>query len=507
MDLWTVRGRAERVVTSRFGIRPNHPCRAHVCRGMEITRRTVLGAGAALPLVAAPALAGAATTSGPSPRDWAELDSALRGSIARPGSSSYSSRVPLFDPRWDFRRPAAVARVLSTRDVATCVTFARDHGLRVTGRSGGHSYVGASATSGSLVVDTRSLRNVVLRSGDAQTIVGAGAGLYSVHAALAQRGRSIPTGTCPTVGTAGLTLAGGLGVDSRRYGLTADRLVGATVVDGRGRIHEVDASHESDLYWALRGGGSGVGLVTMLTYRTIPAASMGFFSLSFPASSAATVLRRWPEWLATQPRDTWANAHVDVSGSSLSVRIFGVSPAGRQDVRAASLRQGIGITPTRTSTTSRSHLEAVKYLGGGSTTPRTRCAAGSDIIARMTTGTADAIVSAMRSAGSRGLAAAAILDPLDGAVSSPSTGATPFPWRSHTASVQWYVGLPSSATSSSYAAAHDWIGLAHERLGGRSVGGYIGYLESGRTRRDYLADNATRHTQVSAAYDPDGVIL
>lgn len=480
----------------------NHDRARRVGRIMDISRRTVLGAGAALPFVAPQA-----ASAGPSPTDWADLDAAIRGSIARPGSSLYSSRRTLFDPRWDFRRPAAIARVLSTRDVATCVEFARAHGLQVTGRSGGHSYVGASATTGALVVDTRSLRTVSLTPWRTQTTVGAGAGLYSVHEALAGHGRSIPTGTCPTVGTAGLTLAGGLGVDSRRYGLTADRLVRATVVDGRGRIRTVDAAHDADLYWALRGGGSGAAIVTSFTYRTIPATSMGFFTLSYPASAAATVVRRWAAWMAEQPSDTWANAHVDVSGSSLSVRVFGVCPAGRQDSRAASARSAIGVTPLRTSTTSRTHLAAVAYLGGGTTTPRTRFVAGSDIVRVMTSGTAGAVVEAMRSAASRGLAAAAILDPLDGAVRTLGATDTPFPWRGHTASVQWYVGMSSDAGSTHYSRARSWLAHAHDLMGTRSSGGYLGYLEAGRPQREYLSTNATRHARVRGTYDPDAVIL
>lgn len=474
---------------------------------MEITRRTVLGAGAALPFAAVPTMATAAVAAGPSPSDWADLNGALRGSVGLPGSTSYRNRMPLFDPHWDFRRPAAVARVLSSKDVATCVTFAKDHGLQVTGRSGGHSYVGASATTGSLVIDTRSLRTVTVSPGRTQTTVGAGANLYSVHVKLSDSGLSLPTGTCPTVGTAGLTLAGGLGVDSRRYGLTADRLVRATVVDGKGRVRTVDATHDPEIFWALRGGGSGAVLVTSLTYRTIPARSMGFFSLTFPASSAATVVRRWAGWIADQPRDTWANAHVDTAGSSISVRVFGVCPAGRQDARAASLRKAIGVTPTRTSTTSRTHLDAVEYLGGGSTTPRTKFVAGSDIVRVMTSGTADAVVSAMRSAASRGLSASAILDPLDGAVASPAATDTPFPWRSHTASVQWYVGLPSSTTATHYSRARSWIARAHDLMGSRSSGGYLGYVESGRRLGAYLAGNEYRHTRVRATYDPDRVIL
>lgn len=481
---------------------------SRVCSSMEITRRTVLGAGAALPLAAASTqLAAAGTRAGPSPADWSDLDASLRGSVARPGSANYRSRAPLFDPHWDFRRPAAVARVLSSSDVARCITFARDHGLKVTARSGGHSYTGASATTGALVIDTRSLRAVSLTPGPTQTTVGPGAGLYQVHAALAPDGRSIPTGTCPTVGAAGLGLVGGLGVDSRRYGLTADRLVRASVVDGRGRIRSVSASTDADLFWALRGGGSGAGIVTSLTYRTIPARSMGFFSLTFPASSTSLVLRRWASWLAGQPRDTWANAHVDTAGSSISVRIFGVCPAGSQDARAASLRRAVGVTPTRTSTTSRVFMDAVRYLGGGSSTPRTSFVAGSDILKAVSASAADAIEDAMRSAASRGLSASAILDPLDGAITETGGTATPFPWRSHTASVQWYVGLPTGAGAARYSAARGWITSAHDRLGSRSSGGYLGYVESGRPLQDYLSGNVTRLVRVRAQADPDGVIL
>lgn len=471
---------------------------------MDITRRAVLGAGAALPF--ASTVPGAAAASGPTPADWKELGGALRGSLALPGSTNYRSRAPLFDPRWDFRRPAAVARVLLTQDVATCVEFARDHGLQVTARSGGHSYTGASATTGSLVIDTRSLRTVDLTPGGTQATIAAGADLYSVNETLAADARSIPGGTCPTVGAAGLSLVGGLGVDSRRVGLTADRLVRATVVDGQGRIRRVDADTDADLFWALRGGGSGVGVVTSLTYRTVGAPRRGFFSLDFPASSAATVVRGWGAWIKEQPGDTWANAHVDSSGGVLSVRVFGVCPAGREDSRAASLRSAIGVTPTGTSTTTRSYLDGVEYLGGGTTTPRTRFVAGSDVLALVTTGAADAVEEAMRSV-PEGLAASAILDPLDGEITAMAKGDTAFPWRDHAASVQWYVGMPSAPDSDQYAAAEAWVQQAHDLLGSRSAGGYLGYVESGRPLEDYLDTNADRLGRVRRAHDPNGVIL
>lgn len=473
---------------------------------MDITRRTVIGAGAALPLAAASSAFAAPTVTGPSPGDWADLDATLAGSASLPGSSRYESRVPLFDPHWDSRRPAALARVLSRQDIATCISFARDHGLRVTGRSGGHSYIGASSVTGTLVIDSRSYAKVYRPADRSLTTVQAGANLYSVHAAMSQYGRSIPTGTCPTVGSAGLTLVGGLGVDSRRYGLTVDRLVGATVVDGQGRIRKVDASHDPDLFWSLRGGGSGAAMVADFTYRTIPATSMGFFNVTFPASSAARVIQRWGDWMVEQPRDTWANAHVDTAGSSLSVRVFGVAPVGQEASRAASLRRAVGVTPLRTSTTSRSHMDAIRYLGGGSTTPRTRFAAGSDILRTMTADAGDAVEAAMRMAIERGLSASAILDPLDGATGDPAMAATAFPWRNHAASIQWYVGL-KGGTSSEYSAAHSWIGRAHGLMGAMSRGGYLGYVEHVRVMDDYLAGNEPRRVAARNRYNPDGIII
>lgn len=472
---------------------------------MDISRRSVIAVGATVPLAAAagPAFA-APPVTGPSPSDWADLDAALRGSLALPGSAAYRSRVPLFDPRWDSRRPAALARILSSRDIATCIAFARDHGLKVTARSGGHSFVGASSRTGALVIDTRGYASVRLSPHRSQVTVRAGADLYSVHATIAAHGRSIPTGTCPSVGSAGLTLAGGLGVDSRRYGLTVDRLVAATVVDGSARIHHVDATHRPDLFWSLRGGGAGTAMVADLTYRTIPARSMGFFTVTFPASSAARVVKRWTEWMAEQPRDTWANAHVDTAGSSLSVRVFGVCPVGQEGARATSVRHAVGVTPVRTSTTTRSHMDGIRYLGGGSSTPRTRFAAGSDILEVVTTGGAEAVEAAMRSAASRNLGASAILDPLDGAVSDPSTSATVFPWRHHSASIQWYVGVSSSG---GYSRAFDWISHAHDLLGARSRGGYLGYLESGRGLLPYVRGNGRRLTDTRRAYDPGAIIL
>ena len=470
---------------------------------MSISRRTVLGAGAALPLLAGKSSLPAAAASGPSPGDWKDLARSITGGVNLPGSARYASQRKLFDPYWDARRPAAIARVRDADDVATCVKFAKDHGLDIAARSGGHSYTGRSARNGALIIDTRSMRAVSLGSGGDRATIEAGAKLWTVHEELAKGDRSVPTGTCPTVGASGLSLVGGLGVDSRRYGLMSDRLVSATVVDGRGRVLTVDQDTEPDLFWAIRGGGWGTGIVTEMTYRTIPARGMGFFNASFPSSTTVDTLAQWRQWLADQPGSTWSNAHLDVSGSSVSLRIFGVTPVGKEKAGLASLRKAISAHATKTSTTSRDFLGAVEYLGGGKTSPRTGFVAGSDILRGVTRGRTAAIEKAMHWAATRGLSAAAILDPLDGAVSDAKTGDSAFPWRYHAASVQWYVGTGSSAQRQ---AALGWIRDVHELLGDRSSGGYLGYVEPGTSIERYLGTNASRFRKIRSTYDPDDVI-
>lgn len=473
---------------------------------MNITRRTVLGAAAAVPVAAMSTAHGAPVASVPTTSDWADLAAAMRGSVALPGSAKYTRRAPLFDPRWDSRTPAAIARVVESEDVAACVQFARDHGLKVTARSGGHSYTGASARNDALVIDTRSMTSTSVATDGSAARVGPGANLYAVYEALSAKSVTIPGGTCPTVGVSGLSLVGGLGVDSRTVGLTADNLLQATVVDGTGRIRRVDEDTDADLFWALRGGGAGVGIVTSLKYTTMAAPKRGFFSLSFSGSRAVRVVKRWGTWIQEQPRDTWANATVNSSGGSLTVRVFGVCPAGKEDARATSLRKVMGITPTDSSTTTRSYLDGVSYLGGGTTTPRTRFVAGSEILPAVTTEASEAIEEAM-SAVPSGVSAAAILDALDGAVSDVAKGATAFPWRDHAASVQWYVGMPESPSSSQYATARNWIQKAHGLLDTHSDGGYFGYIESGRTTRDYIGTNTDRLVEARKTYDPDGIVV
>jgi FAD/FMN-containing dehydrogenase len=186
-------------------------------------------------------------------------------------------------------RSAAMLPCATPADVAAALARARRERQAVAVRGGGHCFAGRSSTTG-IVIDVSPMTGVRV-DGD-RAVIGAGTRLAEVYDRLAAHGRTIPAGCGPTVGIAGLTLGGGLGILGRRYGLTCDSLLTATVVTAGGE--PVDA--DDDLLWALRGGGA-PGVVTALTFRTVPAPDSTAFRLTFPARAAADVLDAWQHTL------------------------------------------------------------------------------------------------------------------------------------------------------------------------------------------------------------------
>jgi FAD/FMN-containing dehydrogenase len=139
----------------------------------------------------------------------------------------------LYDPRWDGVQPAAVVEAAVEEDVATALAFAGRFGLPVRARSGGHSFAGASILDSGLIVSTTAMNQVDYDAGSQQVTIGAGTQLIDMYAGLDADGRTVPSGTCPTVGVSGLTMGGGLGAEMRGYGLTCDTVRAAIVVTPR----------------------------------------------------------------------------------------------------------------------------------------------------------------------------------------------------------------------------------------------------------------------------------
>src|SRR5262245_51036498 len=233
------------------------------------------------------------------------LQAAIAGEVILPDSQEYESARKPAMARFHHIRPRAVVRCRTAHDVAETISFAQRTGLPTATRSGGHCFAGRSSTEG-IVIDVAPMKAVSVLGGVAT--VGAGARLGDVYDSLNKHDLTIPAGSCPSVGIAGLTLGGGLGILGRKYGLTSDHMLAAQVVLADGRIVECDDDRDQELFWALRGAGSGnFGVVTSLVFRTRPASSATNLHFAWPYSRAAAVIDAWQAWAPDAPDDLYTS--------------------------------------------------------------------------------------------------------------------------------------------------------------------------------------------------------
>ncbi|EWM11355.1 FAD-binding oxidoreductase [Kutzneria sp. 744] len=238
------------------------------------------------------------------------LARALTGRLVTPSDAEYARAKLAFLALYDDRRPAAIAWCETEADVQRCVEFAATQGIPVAARSGGHSYAGYSTPDGGLIIDVSHLDTVEVRA-DGAAIVGAGARMAGVYAGIGRAGRMLSAGTCPTVGIAGLTLGGGIGVLGRKCGLASDQLIAARIVTADGTARTVSETQEPDLFWALRGGGGGnFGVVTSFTFRTTPAEPLTVWSLDYTPDRRPQILDAWQEWQKQVPDEMWSQCRV-----------------------------------------------------------------------------------------------------------------------------------------------------------------------------------------------------
>ncbi len=200
------------------------------------------------------------------------------------------------------RRPAAIVRAKDRDDVVATVRFAADHDILLAVRGGGHSLPGLSTCDDGIVLDLAAINAVVVDPAQRVATVGGGAHLGDLDRAGTAHGLVTPAGVVSHTGVGGLTLGGGMGWLGRRLGLTIDNLLGVEIVLADGRIVDVDAEHEPELFWGLRGGGGNFGVVTSFRFRMHPLGDVVVGSWEFPAGSAADVLRRYEQLAAEAPR-------------------------------------------------------------------------------------------------------------------------------------------------------------------------------------------------------------
>jgi FAD/FMN-containing dehydrogenase len=195
-----------------------------------------------------------------------QLTSSLEGRAVSPEDADYEEVRSIWNAMID-TRPALIVQCAGAADVARCVTFAREQGIQISVRGGGHNIAGSSLATDALTIDLSTLCDVDVRTEAGTVRVSPGATLGDLDGATAPHGLAVPVGINSTTGVAGLTLGGGFGWLSRRLGLTVDSLLSADVVTAEGELVTCDAERMPDLFWALRGGGGNFGVVTSFTFR------------------------------------------------------------------------------------------------------------------------------------------------------------------------------------------------------------------------------------------------
>ncbi|SNY62902.1 FAD-binding oxidoreductase [Paractinoplanes atraurantiacus] len=390
-------------------------------------------------------------------------------------------------PRFADIRPAAVLPCATAADVAAALATARRQRLPLAVRGGGHCFAGRSSTTG-VLIDTTPMAGV--RLDGHRAVIGAGTRLAEVYDRLAAHGRALPAGCGPTVGITGLTLGGGLGILGRQYGLTCDSLLAATMVRADGRTVEAD----DDLLWALRGGGA-PGVVTSLTFATVPAPSRTAFRFGYPAAGAADLLDAWQHALPGLDEATAPSLTVTVAGESPRVTVFGAAP---DDGAVVLLRRRLGQRP---SADDRHHgsLPVVKRWLAGPESADPRFAHLHSEFFR-TTVPAPELLERLTADRRPGEERELDFTPWGGAYNRPPAGATAFPHRDarfllkQTATVR--AGRrPGPWLDDSYALTHPY----------GTGGAYPNFPEPGLGAEAYYLANTDRLRRLHAAYDPEGV--
>jgi FAD/FMN-containing dehydrogenase len=234
-------------------------------------------------------------------RTLRSLSGQLPGRVSLPGADGYAAATTIWaKPVGPL--PRAVVHCRTTDDVQLAIRAARDCGLPLSVRGGGHNWTGRALCAG-IVIDLSGMNGVSVAADHRSAIISGGAYAADVAAVTDPLHVAAVTGTCSAVGMAGLTLGGGYGPLVGRFGLALDNLLAAQIVLADGRTVVADESNEPELFWAVRGGGGNFGVVTAMRYRLHRLPSVRTGLLAYPFSEAKAVLRRCAEIAASSPED------------------------------------------------------------------------------------------------------------------------------------------------------------------------------------------------------------
>src|SRR3954452_11073423 len=431
-------------------------------------------------------------------------------SYISPSDPDYDELRAIWNAMHD-KRPALIARCESAGDVADAIRHAREHDLTIAVRSGGHSLPGHSAVDGGLVIDLRPLSRVSVDPVARRAKVGGGALLGDVDRATPAHGLVVPAGVVSHTGAGGLTLGGGVGRLMRRFGLTIDSLLAADVVTADGLVVHASEDENSDLFWALRGGGGNFGVVTEFEFRLHEISALPILAMFHHSEDARKVLECGQETIAAGAPDEllWTSflrrAHdvpwmprelVGRHGLMSLVEWSGDPDEGMQLLRGLEA----DLAPAASELAVIPFLEiqtAGDEVFGHGKLSYIKATFADDL----TDDLLDALLPSGEQIGSE-LSQVELLS-MGGAISRVPADATAFPHRE----VKWLINIPATweaATETDEEIA--WVRRTFAAIEPHATGGaYVNFMDADELATTGYGPTMQRLGEVKAKYDPDNV--
>jgi len=443
--------------------------------------------------------------------DWGELADLVNGRVLGPGDPGFAEASQAFNKRYASVRPARVLSAASVSDVAKAIIWARDHGMPITPRGGGHSYAGFSLAPDGLVLDLRGLDDMRIDAETGLVTVGGGTRMGALYAALQPHDLAIPLGNSDDVGIGGLVLGGGVLAVSRAFGLTCDALIETEVVLADGTVVTANATEHPDLFWACRGGGGGnFGVNTSFTFRTRPTMDSSTCLLLWHGEHARDVLIQMQEVMRRAPNLFAARLGISRAAGEDGV----MSVIGQHLGPAGELREILGpalavATPFRADIEDKDYWQAKDYLhhitSGDPFAARTRCA--SEPLSEAGVVAAVAAVEKWPGSGNPDGAGVALFT-WGGAINQVPATATAFPHRDAlflvSMDTSWSAGDSPEVAADNLA----WLSALYEEMGEFATdAAYVNFTDPDLAgwQNAYYGPNLARLIDVKCRYDPDRV--
>ena len=443
--------------------------------------------------------------------DGDPLRDRLRGTLLTPDNEGYDDARAVWNAMVD-RRPAAIVRCAGVADVIAAVNAARKRGLSLSVKAGGHHVSGSALCEGGLVADLGEMKGIRVDPHTKTVRVQAGATWGELDHETQAFGLAVPGGQDPNIGVAGLTLGGGVGWLSPKYGLACDNLLSADVVTAEGTLVHASDDENSDLFWALRGGGGNLGVVTSFEFQLHDIGPEVFGgTLVYPHEKLPAVLECYREFMADAPRE------VRLLFGSMALPAASVYPTEMHGSRVAMLiafyagpaEEGEQVLePIRDceeplTDTLRPRTYTGFQQAGGSEGPL-RTDLRSQYLATVPETAARTILEHAAAAPSAG--ATVFLSPWLGAETDPASDATAYPHREPAHHLLIEARWEDPADDDDHTT---WVSEFHEAMEPYTTGDVeLNFLTSGeneRRRRAALGENNERLRELKTQWDPDNL--